>query len=102
MLFFYFKRSNFGGLRETAKRIGLGNNIDIKLSSLDKADAAKGTQCFAINTDLQAELEMPSIRKGSDMLQGKLSKFFISIVLELVLVLSCVPSSMQTDHTGFE
>ena len=29
---------------------------------------------------------MPSIRNGSDMLQGKLSKFFISIVLELVLV----------------
>ncbi len=63
--------SNFGGLRDTAKKIGLGEHLEIKLARLDKSDAARGTQCFAINTDLQAELEMPSIRSGTDMLQGK-------------------------------
>ncbi|KAL9966337.1 hypothetical protein ACROYT_G024391 [Oculina patagonica] len=61
--------TNFGGLRDTAKKIGLGEHLEIKLARLDKSDAARGTQCFAINTDLQAELEMPSIRSGTDMLQ---------------------------------
>ena len=36
--FFNFRRRNFGGLRETAERIGLDNYIDVKLSRLDKAD----------------------------------------------------------------
>ena len=67
---FSFYCSNFGGVRDVAKKIGLGDHVEIKLSRLDKADVAKGTQSYAINTDLQAELEMPSVRSGRDMLQG--------------------------------
>jgi len=62
--------SNFGGVREVAKKIGLGENEDDKLARLDETDV-KGTQCFSINTDLQVDLEMPSIRNDCDMLQGK-------------------------------
>ena len=58
-------------MREVGKKIGLGEHVELKLARLDKSDA-KGTQCFAINTDLQVQLEMPiaSIRNGCDMLQG--------------------------------
>ncbi len=56
-------------MREVGKQIGLGENVELKLARLDKS-YANGTQCFAINTDLQVELEMPSIRNGCDMLQG--------------------------------
>jgi len=62
--------SNFGGVREGVKKMGLGENVDLKLARLDKTNV-KGTQCFSINTDLQVDLEMPSIRNGCDMLQGK-------------------------------
>ncbi|CAH3140297.1 unnamed protein product [Porites evermanni] len=60
--------SQFGGIRDVAKNIGLGNQITIKLARLDKSDS-KGAQCFAINTDGQVTLELPSIRAGTDMLQ---------------------------------
>ena len=53
-----------------AKQLGLGESIEVKLARIDKSDASR-CQCFAINTDLQVELEMPSIRNGSDTLQGK-------------------------------
>ena len=62
--------SNFGGWRTVAKQLGLGESIEVKLARIDKSDASR-CQCFAINTDLQVELEMPSIRNGSDTLQGK-------------------------------
>ena len=69
MLFSF--RSNYGALREIAKRIGFGEHIEMKLSRLDKADAGKGTQSFGINSDLVAGLEMLSICSGCDMLQGE-------------------------------
>ena len=62
-LHYFVYCSNFGGLCDTAKKIGLSEHLKIKLSMLDKADAARGTQCFAINR-LQAELKMLSIRSG--------------------------------------
>ena len=57
-------------MKDAAKNIGLGEHLEIKLARLDKTDN-KGTQCYSINTDLQVQLEMPSIRNGSDMPQGK-------------------------------
>ena len=38
----------------------------MQMSKTVNNDVSMKTQCFAINTDLQAELEMPSIRNGSD------------------------------------
>ena len=64
--------SQFGGIRDVAKHIGLGNQITIKLARLDESDS-KGAHCFAINTDGQVTLELPSIRAGTDMLQCKCS-----------------------------
>ena len=54
-----------------AKTIGLGSHIEIKLARLDKSDQNKGPQCFAINTDAQVLLELPTIRTGTDTLQRK-------------------------------
>ena len=68
---FSFLCSQFGGIHDVAKSIGLGNQITIKLMArLDKSDG-KGALCFAINTDGQVNLELPSIRTGKDMLQRK-------------------------------
>lgn len=61
--------SQFGGVRDIAKKIGLGDYVEIKLARIDK-DSANGTQCYAINTDLHADLEMVTIRSGKDVLQG--------------------------------
>lgn len=72
--------SQFGGIRDVAKNIGLGNQITVKVARLDKSDR-KSAQCFAINTDGQVTLELPSIRAGTDMLQCKcssVSPFFSS------------------------
>ena len=72
--------SQFGGIRNVAKNIGLGNQITLKVARLDKSDS-KSAQCFAINTDGQVTLELPSIRAGTDMLQCKcssVSPFFSS------------------------
>lgn len=72
--------SQFGGIRNVAKNIGLGNQITVKVARLDKSDS-KSAQCFAINTDGQVTLELPSIRAGTDMLQCKcssVSPFFSS------------------------
>lgn len=63
--------SRFGGVHDVAKSIGLGSNITVKLARLDKSDPRKGPQCFAINTDAQVLLELPSIRTGADTLQRK-------------------------------
>ena len=74
-------------MRDAAKNIGLGENLEIKLARLDKTDN-KGTQCYLINTNLQVQLEMPSIRNDSDMLQGKehvkISNNFINISFILI------------------
>lgn len=69
---FSFYCSNFGEVQDVAKIIGLGDHIEIKLSWLDTqtADATKGTQSYAIDTDLEAELELPSVWSGHDILQG--------------------------------
>lgn len=72
--------SQFGGIHDVAKNIGLGNQITVKVARLDKSDS-KSAQCFAINTDGQVTLELPSIRAGTDMLQCKcssVSPFFSS------------------------
>lgn len=72
--------SQFGGIRDVAKNIGLGNQITVKVARLDKSDS-KSAQCFAINTDGQVTLELPSIRAGTNMLQCKcssVSPFFAS------------------------
>ena len=45
-----FAISQFRGVREVAKNIGLGSHIEVKLARLDKSDQNKGLQCFAINT----------------------------------------------------
>ena len=72
--------SQFGGIRDVARNIGLGNQITVKVARLDKSDS-KSAQCFAINTNGQVTLELPSIRAGTDMLQCKcssVSPFFSS------------------------
>ena len=50
--------------------MGLGSQITVKLARLDKSDS-RGTQCFAINTDDQVGLELPSIMTGTEMLLCK-------------------------------
>ena len=52
-----------------AKKIGLGECLDIKLARLQKSD--RGPTCYAINTDSQLQLELPSIQNGDDTLQCK-------------------------------
>ena len=57
-------------MRDVAKKIGLGDSIEIKVARLDKSDK-KGPQCYAINTDAQLLLEIPSIRTGQHLFQCK-------------------------------
>jgi len=45
------------------KKLGLDDHVEIKLSQFDKAHATKGTQTYTINTDLQAELQLPSVQR---------------------------------------
>ena len=49
--------------------MGLGENVTFKLARLEKTRGQ--SNCFAINTDFQADLEMKSIRDGTDTLQSK-------------------------------
>ena len=65
----FFLFSTFGGFRETARNLGLGENVTFKLARLEKTRGQ--SNCFAINTDFQADLEMKSIRDGTDTLQSK-------------------------------
>lgn len=57
----------FAGFKEVAKEPGLGDNITLKLKRESKI-AGKST-CFAIDTDKQLRLELPSILTGNDTLQ---------------------------------
>lgn len=70
-----------------AKNIGLGSHIELKLARLDKSDSSKESQCYSINTDAQVVLEMPSIRTGTDTLQGKYK--------QLIYILFCYIESVQ-------
>lgn len=79
----FFFRSNYGALREIAKRIGFGEHIEMKLLRLNRADAGKGTQSSGMNSDLVAGLEMLSICSGCDMLQGEKWTIVITINVHL-------------------
>lgn len=68
--FCYFFDSKLVAVRDVARNIGLGSQITVKLARLDKSDS-RGAQCFAISTDDQVGLELPSIRTATDMLQRK-------------------------------
>ena len=69
-----------------AKNIGLGSHIELKLARLDKSDSSKESQRYS-NTDSQVVLEMPSIRTGTDTLQGKYK--------QLIYILFCYIESVQ-------
>ena len=50
-----------------------------KLSLLNKADATKGTQSYAMNVDLQAKLELPSVRCERDIFMTVINTSMISL-----------------------
>uniref|UniRef100_A0A7M5V033 Uncharacterized protein n=2 Tax=Clytia hemisphaerica TaxID=252671 RepID=A0A7M5V033_9CNID len=55
------------GIEEAAMRAGLNKPFDIRLAR--KQLGKNGARMFAINTDSQLKLEMPSVLSGSDTLQ---------------------------------
>ena len=58
-----------GGIDQAAENIGLGKPIDIRLGR--KEMNRNGPTVFAINTDQQMRIELPSLLNGSDVVQGK-------------------------------
>uniref|UniRef100_A0A7M5U724 Uncharacterized protein n=1 Tax=Clytia hemisphaerica TaxID=252671 RepID=A0A7M5U724_9CNID len=56
------------GIEEAAMRAGLNKPFDIRLAR--KQLGKNGARMFAINTDSQLKLEMPSVLSGSDTLQA--------------------------------
>ena len=62
--------SGYGGIKDVAKKAGLCSNVDIKMARMSKPPSGP-PECFAINTDVQAKLEMQSIITGTDSSQRK-------------------------------
>ena len=58
--------SEFAALDSTAKELGLGENIAIKLNRGSRVSGRQ--ERYTIDTDKQLELEMPSILNGTDKL----------------------------------
>ena len=61
--------SEFAALDSTAKELGLGENIAIKLNRGSRVSGRQ--ERYTIDTDKQLELEMPSILNGTDKLLSK-------------------------------
>ena len=61
--------SEFAALDSTAKELGLGENIAIKLNRGSRVSGRQ--ERYTIDTDKQLELEMPSILNGTDELLSK-------------------------------
>ena len=61
--------SEFAALDSTAKELGLGENIAIKLNRGSRVSGRQ--ERYTIDTDKQLELEMPSILDGTDKLLSK-------------------------------
>ena len=61
--------SEFAALDSTAKELGLGENIAIKLNRGSRVSGCQ--ERYTIDTDKQLELEMPSILNGTDKLLSK-------------------------------
>ena len=74
MIFFFSIVSSYGGLKERAKMLGLGDNLDIRF--LRKEMTAQGPRIYAINTDLQLQLEFGYIKEGRDVLEDNFCQFF--------------------------
>ena len=68
-MIFSFSHSEYGGLRDTAATLGLSNSIEIKLARIERNET--GAHCYAINTDLQVQLELENKESGKDSLQGE-------------------------------
>ena len=66
---FVFLFSEFAALDSTAKELGLGENIAIKLNRGSRVSGRQ--ESYTIDTDKQLELEMPSILNGTDKLLSK-------------------------------
>ena len=66
---FLFWFSEFAALDSTAKELGLGDHIVIKLNRGSRMSGRQ--ERYTIDTDKQLELEMPSILNGADQLLSK-------------------------------
>ena len=58
--------TEFAGLRETAKKLGLGDSVDIQLNKETKTNGR--TERISIERDKQLALEMPTIINKTDKL----------------------------------
>lgn len=63
-----FSYSDYADIRGNAKRLGLGEALSISLNRETRCDGR--TERIAIATNMQLELELPSIVSGIDKLQG--------------------------------
>ena len=61
-----FLSRKFAGLHVTAKELGLGGNIIIKLNRGSRTSGRQ--ERYSIESDKQLELEIPSILNGVDLL----------------------------------
>lgn len=61
--------SEFAALDSTAKELGLGDNIAVKLNRGSRISGRQ--ERYTIDTDKQLELEIPSILIGVDKLLSK-------------------------------
>ena len=60
--------SSFGGIYDTAKKLGLGEQLDVRLSR--KELTANGPRLYRLHTNNLLDLEMETILQGRDTLEG--------------------------------
>ena len=68
--------SEFAALDSTAKELGLGENIAVKLNRGSRISGRQ--ERYMIGTDKQLELEIPSILSGVDKLLSKYQHIYIA------------------------
>ena len=60
--------SSFGGIYDTAKKFGLGEQLDVRLSR--KELTANGPHLYGMHTNDLLDLKMETILQGRDTLEG--------------------------------
>ena len=92
----------FAGFRTVAKEQGLGDNICLKLKRENKG-AGKAT-CYAIDTDEQLNLELPSIVNGTDVLQVLVFPITVSFATKcpIIVIKDASENASETQETKAE
>ena len=75
--------SSFGGIYDTAKKLGLGEQLDVRLSR--KELTANRPRLYVMHTNDLLDLEMETILQGRDTLEGMNFHIKYNFMLENML-----------------